>query len=106
MTLHFNFYLSDTDAENLFGIIQNQINRNHIDIQEAIANSDSTKIEALRADNVYIQNLKKRLLNTRITDAPLPMVSCPYIPEVKSDPRQDIDELIKNLPLFPFTIKE
>lgn len=67
--IHFDFTVSDSDAENIISILRNQITRNNLELIRHVANSSSSHIVTmLRNDNEYIEGLIKRMTNTRVEE--------------------------------------
>ena len=67
--IHFDFTVSDSDAENIMEIMRNQITQNHsriISMMHEIGKEHY--IEAYRKDNEYIEGLIKKMTNTRIEE--------------------------------------
>lgn len=67
--IHFDFTVSDSDAENIMEIMRNQITQNHLRIQSMMYEIGKEHyIEAYRKDNEYIENLIKRMTNTQVEE--------------------------------------
>jgi hypothetical protein len=62
MSVHFDFVLSDIDAENLFDIINDA--KAHC-IEQALVENRKPYASAYRKHATYIDGLKKKLKNTR-----------------------------------------
>jgi hypothetical protein len=69
VSVHFDFVLSDQDAENLMEIIHlekcNMLTK-AIEAQCSTDRSDRAKVKGLRASARYIDSLKKKMLNKRV----------------------------------------
>jgi hypothetical protein len=67
--IHFNFTVSDTDAENIFTILNNQIVHNHAKMVKLVANGDEyNMLEAYERDNEYIEELMAKMTNTKVEE--------------------------------------
>jgi hypothetical protein len=67
--IHFNFTVSDADAENIFTILNNQIVHNHAKMVKLVANGDEyNMLEAYERDNEYIEELINKMTNTRVEE--------------------------------------
>ena len=67
--IHFNFTVSDADAENIFTILNNQISRNREEMLELIANGDESNMrQAYERDNEYIKELMVKMTNTKVKE--------------------------------------
>lgn len=67
--IHFDFTVSDSDAENIMEIMRNQITQNNLRIIEMMTYDDKEHyIEAYRRDNEYIEGLIKRMTNTQVEE--------------------------------------
>ena len=67
--IHFDFTVSDSDAENIMEIMRNQITQNHLRIQSMMYEIGKEHyIEAYRKDNEYIEGLIKKMTNTRVEE--------------------------------------
>ena len=65
--IHFDFTVSDADAENIFAIMRDRILYNNQQIIEMIGKPDKEYyIAAYRQDNEYVEGLIKKMTNTRI----------------------------------------
>ena len=66
--IKFEFTVTDADAENILGCIQNQIGNNHVAIQELmVKGNQEDDIERIRLDCDYLADLKKKMLNKVVT---------------------------------------
>jgi len=64
--IKFEFTVTEADAENILGCIQNEIGRNHETIQGLLVKGNQEDdIKRIRLDCDYLANLKKQLLNSR-----------------------------------------
>ncbi len=67
--IHFNFTVSDADAENIFAILNNQISRNREEMMELMVKGDEYNMrEAYERDNEYIKELIKKMTNTKVEE--------------------------------------
>ena len=67
--IRFDFTVSDADAENIFSILRDRIVENHVMITNMMAYPDREgSIEEYRRDNEYIEELIKKMANTRIEE--------------------------------------
>jgi hypothetical protein len=67
--IHFNFTVSDADAENIFAILNNQIVHNHAKMVKLVANGDEyNMLGAYERDNEYIKELMAKMTNTRVEE--------------------------------------
>jgi hypothetical protein len=67
--IHFNFTVSDADAENIFTILNNQIVHNHAKMVKLVANGDEyNMLEAYERDNEYIEELMAKMTNTKVEE--------------------------------------
>jgi hypothetical protein len=67
--IHFNFTVSDADAENIFTILNNQIVHNHAKMVKLVANGDEyNMLEAYERDNEYIEELINKMTNTKVEE--------------------------------------
>ncbi len=67
--IHFNFTVSDTDAENIFTILNNQISRNREAMLELMAKGDEWNMRgAYERDNEYIKELINKMTNTKVEE--------------------------------------
>ena len=65
--IHFDFTVSEADAENIFSIIRNQILLNNQKIIDLIGKPGQEHyIEAYRRDNEYVEKLIGQMINARI----------------------------------------
>ncbi|MDD5151456.1 MAG: hypothetical protein PHC28_13440 [Flavobacterium sp.] len=64
--IHFDFILSDNDAENLFYLLHRNIIEKHLKIQKAIIDEDTALQKVYENDIIYIEELKSKLINKRI----------------------------------------
>ena len=67
--IRFDFVVSDADAENIFAMMRDRIVENHVMITKMMAYPDQEgSIEEYRRDNEYIEDLMKKMTNTRIEE--------------------------------------
>ena len=67
--IHFNFTVSDADAENIFTILNNQISRNREEMLKLVAKGDESNMrQAYERDNEYIKQLMAKMTNTRVEE--------------------------------------
>ncbi len=67
--IHFNFTVSDADAENIFTILNNQISRNREEMLELMVKGDAWNMrEAYEQDNEYIKELMAKMTNTKVEE--------------------------------------
>ena len=67
--IHFGFTVSDADAENIFSIMRDRIMMNNQQIIEMIGKPGKEDyIAAYRRDNEYVEDLIKKMSNTRIEE--------------------------------------
>ncbi len=67
--IHFNFTVSDADAENIFTILSNQIARSREEMLELIAKGDESNMrQAYERDNEYIKELINKMTNTKVEE--------------------------------------
>jgi len=67
--IHFNFTVSDADAENIFTILNNQIVHNHVKMVKLVANGDEyNMLGSYERDNEYIKELMAKMTNTRVEE--------------------------------------
>lgn len=68
--IHFNFTVSDADAENIFNILNNQISRNREEMLKLVAYGSLAynMLEAYKRDNEYIKELMAKMTNTRVEE--------------------------------------
>lgn len=64
--IHFNFIVQDTDAENIFNCINNEICKNKEKILNCITNNDSKTKKLYENDIEYLNKLKTLMLNKKI----------------------------------------
>ena len=65
--IHFDFTVSDADAENIMEIMRDRIMMNNKQIIEMIGKPGKEDyIAAYRQDNEYIEDLIKKMTNTRV----------------------------------------
>lgn len=64
--IHFNFTVSDADAENIFTILNNQISRNREEMLELMVKGDVYNMRgAYERDNEYIKELINKMTHTK-----------------------------------------
>ena len=63
--IHFDFKVSDDDAENIISILRQQINRNN---RKMLSDIDEFDRAYYRQDNDYIEGLIKKMTNTRLEE--------------------------------------
>jgi hypothetical protein len=67
--IHFNFTVSDADAENIFTILNNQIVHNHVKMVKLMAKGDEyNMLGAYERDNEYIKELINKMTNTKVEE--------------------------------------
>lgn len=67
--IHFGFTVSDADAENIFSIMRDRIMMNNQQIIEMIGKPGKEDyIAAYRRDNEYVEDLIKKMSNTRVVE--------------------------------------
>ena len=67
--IHFDFIVSDVDAENIMGCIQTEIVNCHMKIQKCIVANDAQKvIDAYNSRIEYLEELKTRMYNSRVEE--------------------------------------
>lgn len=66
--IHFDFTVSDADAENIIDCIQQTICKNHMKIMDFIIAKDDVMVEHYKQDIEYLEGLIKRMSNTRVED--------------------------------------
>ena len=67
--IHFNFTVSDADAENIFDILNNQISRNREEMLELMVKGDEWKMRgAYERDNEYIKELINKMIHTKVEE--------------------------------------
>lgn len=64
MTVHFDFTVSDVDAENIIDIMRSAIARNNEKMATAIANGDNESVLFLKRDTAYIESLIEQMKTT------------------------------------------
>ena len=65
--IHFNFTVSDEDAENILGCIHNEITQCNQNIMKCMVNNDSPEvIIAFRSHIEYLEELILKMTNTRV----------------------------------------
>lgn len=64
--IHFDFTVSDADAENIFSIMRDRILHNNQQIIEMIGKAGKEDyIAAYRRDNEYVEDLIEKMTNTQ-----------------------------------------
>ncbi len=67
--IHFNFTVSDADAENIFTILNNQISRNREAMLELMAKGDEyNMLGAYEQDNEYIKQLMAKMTHAKVEE--------------------------------------
>jgi hypothetical protein len=67
--IHFNFTVSDTDAENIFNILNNQVSRNREEMLKLIASGDGyNMLGVYERDSEYIKALINKMTNTKVEE--------------------------------------
>jgi hypothetical protein len=67
--IHFNFTVSDAEAEDIFNILNNQIHRNREEMLELMVKGDEYNMRgAYERDNEYIKELIKKMTNTKVEE--------------------------------------
>ena len=67
--IHFNFTVSDAEAEDIFNILNNQISRNREEMLELMVKGDAWNMRgAYERDNEYIKQLMAKMTNTRVEE--------------------------------------
>lgn len=67
--IHFDFTVSDVDAENIMEIMRNQITQNHCRITSLMCEIGKEHyIEAYKQDNEYVEGLIKKMTNTWVAE--------------------------------------
>lgn len=67
--IHFNFTVSDAEAEDIFTILNNQISRNCEEMLELMVKGDSWNMRgAYERDNKYIKELIGKMTNTKVEE--------------------------------------
>lgn len=65
--IHFDFTVTDVDAENIFAIMRDRIVENNVIIMNMIGKpGQENGIAEYRQDNEYIEELIKKMKNTRV----------------------------------------
>ena len=65
--IHFDFTVSDVDAENILQIMRHHIAMNNKQIIEMISKPGQEEyVTAFRRDNEYVEELIKKMTNTRV----------------------------------------
>lgn len=64
--IHFDFIVSDTDAENIIDIMRSAITRNSVKMLKAIQTGDNDSILFLERDTAYIESLIAKMTNKRV----------------------------------------
>lgn len=64
--IHFDFTVSDVDAENIIDIMRSAITRNSVKMLKAIQQHDNDSILFLERDTEYIESLISKMHNTRV----------------------------------------
>ncbi len=67
--IHFNFTVSDAEAEDIFNILNNQISRNREEMLELMVKGDEWNMRgAYERDNEYIKQLMAKMINTKVEE--------------------------------------
>ncbi len=67
--IHFNFTVSDAEAEDIFNILNNQIHRNREEMLELMVKGDEYNMRgAYERDNEYIRGLIGKMSNTKVEE--------------------------------------
>lgn len=66
MAIHFDFTVSDADAENIMDCINNCIVNNNRVILKLTVAGDHELVAAYKRDNEYLKKLKLKMKNTRV----------------------------------------
>jgi ketol-acid reductoisomerase len=68
--IHFNFTVSNEDAESIFTILNNQISRNREEMLKLVAYGSLAynMLEAYKRDNEYIKALINKMTNTKVEE--------------------------------------
>ncbi len=67
--IHFNFTVSDADAENIFNILNNQIVHNHEKMVKLIASGDGyNMLGVYERDSEYIKASINKMTNTKVEE--------------------------------------
>jgi hypothetical protein len=69
--IHFDFTVSDVDAQNILQIMRERINANNVKIidhmvQVLVQEGHEDYIAAYRRDNEYVEGLIQKMTNTRV----------------------------------------
>ncbi len=64
--IHFDFVVSDADAENIMGALQTEINHLNEMVIKELMNDNDTMVLHLRESIKYFENLKLKMLNERV----------------------------------------
>jgi hypothetical protein len=63
--IHFDFTVSDEDAENIFGCINLEITHCHVEIMENMVKKNEDGIRWYKKRIEYLKELKLKMLNDR-----------------------------------------
>jgi hypothetical protein len=75
MAIHFDFMLSDLDAENMMAFISTEKGRIDAAIIDAIADNNKPVVEALREASIYVDEIISKMYNRRVKiEGPLKIV--------------------------------
>lgn len=66
MAVHFDFILSDLDAENMMAFISGEKGRIEAALLEAVAKKDKSQIKALRESYKYVDEIISKMKNKRL----------------------------------------
>ena len=68
--IHFNFTVSDAEAEDIFNILNNQISRNREEMLKLVAygSLEHNMLRAYKQDNEYIRELINKMTNTKVEE--------------------------------------
>jgi hypothetical protein len=67
--IHFNFTVSNADAENIFTILNNQIVHNREEMLELMVKGDAWNMGgAYERDNEYIKQLMAKMIHTKVEE--------------------------------------
>ena len=61
MAVHFDFTVSNADAENLHQCISTQLSHSHEGLQEAMMANDLVKVECYKKDIKYLNELRTKM---------------------------------------------
>lgn len=66
--IHFDFTISDAEAENIFSMMHDRIVENNMRIMKIMSenNNNEQRIEAYRRDNEYVEELIKKMTSVRV----------------------------------------